>query len=527
MKKFNVIVLVICTLCACASYESKLVDHDYEHELYTSPFNYGNVVSITPGSSYTASMLQGQKRHLYSFSFSGNHKLKAHTSTRTAPMNIRIINSSGNTVAQAAGIRSDSNYYRTEISFDVTPGTYTIELEGSPGWHGEYTLYLDLVSETPIEISNGSYSSAIQGEFKHFYSINVTSNSWLTVRESSTLNIYMRIYNSSGNQIANSNRTIEMNIAAGTYLIEIYCYQNRGGPYTLHVSYRDMVISAQEPYTSESVFNVLRNDDGNSVTITGYSGNEQFVNIPPTIRGLPVTRIGDRVFYQKRLINIRIPDTVITIGNEAFANNQLTNVTIPDSVTSISSTAFNNNQLTSITIGSGIRSLTGFANNQLRSINIPASVTAIGHNAFTNNQLTNVVIPESVTSIGGHAFSNNSLRSIIIPSSVTMIDISAFANNQLTSINIPNTVTTVRSGAFVDNPLTSIIIPDSVTSLEARTFYRSYSRLETIPRIRIVIGSNVRLSTDVFPLDFNTFYTRQGLKGGTYVYQGGAWGEDW
>ena len=147
----------------------------------------------------------------------------------------------------------------------------------------------------------------------------------------------------------------------------------------------------------ESDFEASPIDGGKSVEITKYIGDEWEVGIPSKIRDLPVTSIGERAFYEKKLIKVSIPNSVTTIGAEAFYDNQLTSVTIPDSVTTIGNYAFYENQLTSVTIGN--------------------SVTEIGAGAFYGNQLTSVTIPNSVTEIDSGAFRGNQLTSVTIPSS--------------------------------------------------------------------------------------------------------------
>jgi hypothetical protein len=179
-----------------------------------------------------------------------------------------------------------------------------------------------------------------------------------------------------------------------------------------------------QQYDAESDFIVSRSENGRSVIITGYSGTNQIVRIPPQIRGLPVTHIGERAFESKQLTSVTIPNSVTTIGDFAFHSNQLTSVTIPNSVTRIGDWAFPDNRLTSVTI--------------------PDSVTYIGEHAFTSetygNQLTSLTIGNSVTTIGRAAFFNNQLISVTIPNSVREIGQSAFRSETLTRITIGRNV---------------------------------------------------------------------------------------
>ena len=137
---------------------------------------------------------------------------------------------------------------------------------------------------------------------------------------------------------------------------------------------------------------------GDAITITDCdTGASGALTIPATIKGNPVTSIGERAFYNCE---------------------GLTSLTIPDGVTSIGSTAFQ-----------GCTGLTG--------ITIPERVTSIGWGAFVGcTSLTSITIPDSVTSIGKHTFMHcTSLASITIGEGVTSIEGLAFWQcNTLTAV---------------------------------------------------------------------------------------------
>jgi len=105
--------------------------------------------------------------------------------------------------------------------------------------------------------------------------------------------------------------------------------------------------------------------DQNSITITGYTGAGGAVTIPANLNGLPVTRIGDYSFFNRR---------------------DMTQITLPDSLTTIGRGAF-------------------FGCTSLTLVNLPNSLTTIGVDAFyVCRGLTQITFPESLTSIGEYAF---------------------------------------------------------------------------------------------------------------------------
>jgi len=200
--------------------------------------------------------------------------------------------------------------------------------------------------------------------------------------------------------------------------------------------------------------------DGSSVIITRYSGEEEHVEIPGTIEGLPVISIGDGAFYFCRALSqIVIPDSVISIGKEAFGRcSSLTNIVLGHGLTSIGDRAFN---------GCGA----------LGQIIIPDSVASIGKWAFAQcGNLTNILVGEknpTYCSQEGVLFSRNLSvliqypagkpdSSYTIPFTVTSIDDNAFAwCNALTQITLPDFVASIGMGAFAGcNNLTNILVAE-------------------------------------------------------------------
>lgn len=203
-----------------------------------------------------------------------------------------------------------------------------------------------------------------------------------------------------------------------------------------------------------------------TVAITAFSGTVGALNIPSTINGLPVTRIGNNAFQScTTLTSVVIPDSVTSIGYSAFWGcTKLTSATIPTNITSIPSGMF-------------------ISCSALTSVTIPNSVTSIGTSAFAGcKSLTSVLIPDGLTSIGNSAFQNcTGLTSITIPSGVTSIGSLAFQNcTGLTSVTITNGITTIGSNAFQNcTGLNTVTIPASVITIGSNAF-QSCTGLTTI-----------------------------------------------
>ncbi|MBQ4107950.1 MAG: leucine-rich repeat protein [Clostridia bacterium] len=213
-----------------------------------------------------------------------------------------------------------------------------------------------------------------------------------------------------------------------------------------------------------STYGLVFTDNGDTCSVTDYTGTSTNVVIPSFHMGKKVTSIGDSAFYGcESLTSITIPDSVTSIEISAFSD-----------CASLKSIAVNENNSIYESIEGNLYAKNGkillkyARGKQDAYFTIPNSVIFIGEHAFDNCSLTNVTIGNNVRSIAKSAFYNcNKLESIVIPNSVTSIGRYAFQYcNSLASVTIPNSVTWIDDGAFYGcTSLTCVTIPESVTSI--------------------------------------------------------------
>ena len=293
--------------------------------------------------------------------------------------------------------------------------------------------------------------------------------------------------------------------------------------------------------------------DNGEVTITGLNNyNITDINIPPTIEGFPVTRIGSYAFnYNYGINSVVLPASVTHIEEAAFSSSQnLQSIEMPG-VTYIDDFAFNGSvSLTTITLPASIESIGDYAfedSDSLTTITLPASLESIGEGAFGDcdsltsfsvasgnpnftslggvlfnkaitellqypkgNPATTYSIPQSVEIISTRAFESTSLTSITLPNSLASIGFSAFSHcDSLTSITLPDMLTTISDYAFFScNSLTSVTLPASLTSISEYAF--SYcTSLTSVTSL----GNAPTLGIDVFLSTPATIYVYEGATG--------------
>ena len=222
----------------------------------------------------------------------------------------------------------------------------------------------------------------------------------------------------------------EINENDVTLAFQAYCIQTT--PYiTENETQLNAAIAAYEElgravdYEPGGSFSTYDNEDG-TVDIVGYNGNSSVVNIPPTIAGKTVVKIGNNAFRKNETITkVTIPSTVTEVEVGAFSKTpNLTQVKISKNLTNLCGRAFEESGLAEITIPAGVQTLTDscFAYNpNLVTVNMTEGLEEIGNNVFANcTSLKTVFLPEGLTKLSGAAFNGcTSLESVMIPESVT------------------------------------------------------------------------------------------------------------
>ena len=276
---------------------------------------------------------------------------------------------------------------------------------------------------------------------------------------------------------------------------------------------------AVETYYDSGDYSYILRDDG-TAEITGYSGEEQTVNVPRQLDGRPVSAIGKGAFSEcfptERIV---IPEGIVEIGDKAFFwCQELSEVVLPDGLVSIGDCAF-------------------VMCWQLEKINIPDSVTSIGANPFArvdampqiamspdhpmfelvdgvlfdkpgkrliaylpSSAAESYAIPEGTEVIGDNAFlMASNLREVTVPDSVKTVGVEAFHHcDALDSIVLPEGVTVIGWGAFRGCwHLTEAVLPETLTCIGENAFsYRESELHINLPKRVSAIGDDIFWDSD-------------------------------
>jgi len=148
-----------------------------------------------------------------------------------------------------------------------------------------------------------------------------------------------------------------------------------------------LAAGATLPANAARLGDLVYDNIGTEIVITGYTGSEAELTIPDTIDGLLVTEIDVAAFAgNQTLTRVELPKDLLFIRNRAFQGcTALTAMTIPGGVFEINDQAFEDCvNLSSLTIEDGVVFLfpSSFRNTAIDLLVVPASVDSIEQSAF-------------------------------------------------------------------------------------------------------------------------------------------------
>lgn len=305
-----------------------------------------------------------------------------------------------------------------------------------------------------------------------------------------------------------------------------------------------------------------------SVTITGYLGTDTEIDVPETIEGLPVNRIGYRAFNSLDATRIDLPNNLTTIDSQGiYGCRELTSMFVPAGVVSMAANAFlrcsgleaiivapTNPEFSAfngvlyndsgteliycpegktggLVVSDGVASIgdTAFQHSTLlTSIALPATVSNLDPETFLYcYALTEITVDDgnpNFSSLDGVLFNQDRTRLIkypigrevehyTVPDGVAVLGNTSFSECQLTSLTLPDSLRIIESSALGSNRrLTSLVLPEGLETIESSAFLNS-TLLESIniPASVTTIGPGTfRLSGNLVSIDVhpdNAAYT--------------------
>ena len=230
-------------------------------------------------------------------------------------------------------------------------------------------------------------------------------------------------------------------------------------------------------------------DDG-TVRIARYLGDAEELRLPDEIDGRKVTAIADRGLGYSAVVEITLPDSLVSIDRNPFSDYEnLVRINV-----SSENPCFET--IDGVLFTKTDRSLICFPRGRSdEEYSVPEGVCSIGVEAFGNcNNLTKVVLPEGVTVIRQEAFDRcENLETVVLPEDLTTIEHQAFVCcKSLAEIELPDSLTDL--GSYVFNQCSSLVeirIPDGINDLASGAFYCCDS-LKTVelPQSLREIGGN-------------------------------------
>jgi len=216
---------------------------------------------------------------------------------------------------------------------------------------------------------------------------------------------------------------------------------------------------------------------GQEVTVTGFSGEPETLDIPAYVGGLPVTEVRDNAFYCcTSLRRISLPDTVKTMGHHCFYGcSSLEEAVLPRNLNVMGMGCFEGCiSLNKLTLPDGISVLPDSCFRQCSSLTdivLPQSIAEVEKFCFCGcKSLDYISLGGRLRSIGMGAFYQcESLDTVYIPPSVTDIGAEAFGyttGGETTGINIIGESGSAAENYAEDNGAVFSASPETVQAFD-------------------------------------------------------------
>ena len=186
---------------------------------------------------------------------------------------------------------------------------------------------------------------------------------------------------------------------------------------------------------------------GQEVTVTGFTGEPEIIDIPPYIDGLPVTEVRDNAFFRcEKLRRISLPATVKRMGHHClYGCRSLEEVILPKRLETMGMGCFD-------------------SCTSLKSVILPDTLEVLPDSCFRRcTSLTEMIAPQSIKAIEKFCFCGcTSLSYVSLSGKLESIGIGAlYQCSSLDTIYVPPSVTDIGTealGYITDTQKTSLTI---------------------------------------------------------------------
>ncbi len=223
-------------------------------------------------------------------------------------------------------------------------------------------------------------------------------------------------------------------------------------------------------YTDPSVlydFTTAESGDGYSISVKTSAKSKTSFVIPSSYKGKAVVEIAEQGFSKVAAKTLTIPASIKRIGKYAFWQSKLEQVAIPDTVETIGAIFYQCDYIKDVTIGNGVKDIPAHTFREtpaLATVRLGSSVQTIGDYAFYKCAITKVTLPDSVQTLGASAFkSAESLETAVLGKGIKTIPESCFYKcAKLKPFSLAN-ITSVGNFAFNYCTNFAADVPESVT----------------------------------------------------------------